>query len=76
MYCVAVAIQTVYSREVGRTTRYLKINDIRKAEHEIICHVQRSTFPEVIKILLSANGMEAARQEKNRFNRLDFRSID
>ena len=55
---MAVAIQTVYSREVERTTRYLKINDIRKAEHEIICHVQRSTFPEVIKMLpvLSTNG--------------------
>ena len=73
---MAVAIQTVYSREVERTTRYLKINDIRKAEHEIICHVQRSTFPEVIKILLSANEDGSSKAGKNRFNRLDFLSID
>ena len=42
--------------KLEETSRYLKIDDIRKAEHEIIRHVQRSTCPEVIKILSSANG--------------------
>ena len=50
-------------------SRYLRIDDIRKAEHEIICHVQRSTFPEVIKILSSANGDGSSKARKRSIQR-------
>ena len=65
--------------KLEETSRYLKIDDIRKAEHEIIRHVQLYTFPEVINLRYyhQQMGTDAARQERNyRFKRLHFRSIN
>ena len=55
--------------KLEETSRYLKIDDIRKAEHEIFRHVQRSTFPEMIEILSSANGDGSNRAGKKSIQR-------
>ena len=62
--------------KLEETSRYLKIEDIRKAEREIIRHVQRSTFPEVIKILSSANGDGSNKAGKKSIQKAGFQFIN